>query len=236
MTGARARIAAGVTAAPGALRPVFRSLGARAGARAMGREVAITMALGFGLTAAVLSVFVLESGAWPRFAVGDIVTAGAAGLVAAGVVRMTVRLHRRWKRTVGRLTASAALCALAGIAGSLVVMIPSRCPGEMFSTGRCGLREATTWGQVAGLATLVNLLVVGLILALTRSAARVVGEGSAQGLIWIRKLGGLRRRRLDVRASGAGHRPAGSGRAKVRPTPRRADVEQARRARLRPRR
>ncbi|MBC6458088.1 hypothetical protein [Actinomadura sp. HBU206391] len=219
--------------------------------RAVAREAAIVVALGGALAGVSLGLLVLQYGEALRLGFADVLIAGAAGMAAASAVRATARLHRHWKRTVGRFTAAAALCALAALAGALVVMIPGECPGGLFSTGRCGVREAAAWGQVAGLAAVVNFGVAGLTLwfvrlarALSRTVREVIRDGTAQGVIWIKALGGVRRRGSGRRSSNGPRRagrPASDGRRrdprepKGRPTPRRTDAERARRRRLRAR-
>ncbi|GAA4096791.1 MULTISPECIES: hypothetical protein [Actinomadura] len=211
--------------------------------RAVAVEVAIVVSLGVALAGVSLGLLVLQYGGALRFGTTDLLIAAAAGVAAASVVRVTVRLHRRWKKSIGRFTAAAALCALAGVVGALVVLIPSECPGGLFSTGRCGVREAAAWGQVAGLGAVVNFGAAGLTLAFVRLVRAlpgavwgVISDGTAQGVIWIRTLGGARRRRA-VRVGR--RRPDGPRRdprePKGRPTPRRADAERARRTRLRSR-
>ncbi|OLT35458.1 hypothetical protein BJF79_32385 [Actinomadura sp. CNU-125] len=118
-------------------------------------------------------------------------------------------------------------------------MIPADCPGGLFGTGRCGIREAAAWGQVAGLAAVLHFAAAVLALAslrLTRRSARtirdVVRDGASQGFVWARALSACRSRRA------AGRTPDGTARRdprepKGRPTPRRADAERARRNRLR---
>jgi hypothetical protein len=125
-----------------------------------------------------------------------------------------------------------------------VVLVPGECPGGLFSTGRCGVREAAAWGQVAGLASVLNFMIAGMALTIWRLAWRSVGwlarevrdvirDGSEQGVIWFRALKNIRRRRSGAREAGDAAR--GAQDAKGRPTPRRADAEQARRKRLRAR-
>jgi hypothetical protein len=205
---------------------------ARVRPRAVVVEAAIVASLGAALTASSLGLLVFGYGGDLHLGAGDLLAAGAAGIVAATIVRLTVRLHRRWKKAVGRFTAAAALCALAAIAGALVVMIPGECPGGLFSTGRCGVKEAAAWGQVAGLATVVNFVLVGLTLAVFRGVRDVVRDGSAQGVAWIKALGGVRRRRAGKQVP---DRQRGPQEPKGRPTPRRADAERTRRKRLRAR-
>ncbi|TDC44457.1 hypothetical protein E1281_33900 [Actinomadura sp. KC345] len=173
-----------------------------------------------------------------KFGVADVVSAGAAGIVAAAIIRLNVLLHRRWKRTIGRFTAAAALCAVAAVAGVLVVLIPSECPGGLFTTGRCGVREAAAWGQVAGLLALVNFGLAGmsllfwrLVRALARGVRDVVRDGTLQGVSWARALKRVVKHRSFRRTEDGTER--GPQDKKGRPTPRRADAEQARRDRNR---
>ncbi|GGT76458.1 hypothetical protein [Actinomadura citrea] len=207
-------------------------------------EASIVVLLGFVLAGVSIGLLILQYGDVVTFDLGDVVTAGAAGVAAAAVVRLNVRLHRRWKKTIGRITAAAALCTLAAAAGALVVLVPGECPGGLFSTGRCGVREAAAWGQVAGLASVLNFMIAGMALTIWRLAWRSVGwlarevrdvirDGSEQGVIWFRALKNIRRRRAGAREAGGAAR--GAQDAKGRPTPRRADAEQARRKRLRAR-
>ncbi|MEU4822708.1 hypothetical protein AB0H37_12625 [Actinomadura sp. NPDC023710] len=207
-------------------------------------EASIVVLLGFVLAGVSIGLLILQYGDVVTFDLGDVVTAGAAGVAAAAVVRLNVRLHRRWKKTIGRITAAAALCTLAAAAGALVVLVPGECPGGLFSTGRCGVREAAAWGQVAGLASVLNFMIAGMALTIWRLAWRSVGwlarevrdvirDGSEQGVIWFRALKNIRRRRAGAREAGDAAR--GAQDAKGRPTPRRADAEQARRKRLRAR-
>ncbi|GAA2252162.1 hypothetical protein GCM10010402_04140 [Actinomadura luteofluorescens] len=215
---------------------------------AVALESSIIVLLGFVLAGLSIGMLVLQYGDVVTFDVGDVVTAGAAGVAAAAVVRLNVRLHRRWKKTIGRFTAAAALCALAAAAGALVVMVPGECPGGLFSTGRCGVREAAAWGQVAGLAAVLNFMIAGMALTIWRLVRRagrwlgrevrdVVRDGSEQSVIWFRALRNIRRR--GARPRGGGRDDGGAERgprdAKGRPTPRRAEAEAARRKRLRAR-
>jgi lysylphosphatidylglycerol synthetase-like protein (DUF2156 family) len=197
--------------------------------RTIAVEAAIIVLLGLVLAAASLGLLVYEYGRRLHFGLADLLIVAVAGITAAAVVRSTTRLHRRWKKTVGRFTAAAVLCAAAAIAGTLVVMIPSECPGGR-SAGRCGIQEAAAWGQVACLAAVVNFMLAGLTLAFLRGVRGVVRDGSAQGIVWIRALGGALRRRAG---KGTPDRPRGPQERKGRPTPRRADAERARRERLR---
>ena len=174
-----------------------------------------------------------------KFGFADVVSAGAAGIVAAAIIRLNVLLHRRWKRTIGRFTAAAALCAVAAVAGALVVLVPSECPGGLFTTGRCGVREAAAWGQVAGLLALVNFGIAGFLLlvwrlarALARGARDVVRDGTLQGVSWARALKGFVKRRGSRRSEDETRRGPKDGK-KGGPTPRRADAERARRERNR---
>ncbi|GAA2404344.1 hypothetical protein GCM10010191_10090 [Actinomadura vinacea] len=204
--------------------------------RTLAIETAIVAGLGAALAGISLGLLVLQYGGTLRLGIADVLAAGAAGMAAAAVVRLTVRLHRRWKKTIGRFTAAAALCSLAVVAGMLVVMIPGECPGGLFSTGRCGVREAAAWGQVAGLAAVVNFGIAGLTLAFVRIVRRlaravrgVLRDGTDQGVIWVKAL----------RGSGGGAASEGRRRdpqePKGRPTRRRADAERARRERSRAR-
>ncbi|NDU77720.1 hypothetical protein GWI34_34685 [Actinomadura sp. DSM 109109] len=226
-----------------AARPEGEERARRIDPLAVALEASIVLLLGFVLAGVSIGALILEYGDVVTFDVADVITAAAAGIAAAAVVRLNVRLHRRWKKTIGRFTAAAALCGLAAAAGALVVLVPSECPGGLFSTGRCGVREAATWGQVAGLATVLNFMVAGMVLAVWRFARRAVRwsarevrdvarDGSEQGVIWFRALRNLRGRRAAGRA---GEKPRGSQDSKGRPTPRRADAERARRKRLRAR-
>ncbi|MGI5204038.1 hypothetical protein ACQEU6_20970 [Spirillospora sp. CA-108201] len=211
---------------------------------AIALEASIVLLLGFVLAGLSIGMLVLQYGDVVTFDAGDVVTAAAAGVAAAAVVRLNVRLHRRWKKTIGRFTAAAALCALAAAAGALVVLVPGECPGGLFSTGRCGVREAAAWGQVAGLASVLNFMIAGMALTIWRIVRRVgrwlgrevldvVRDGSEQSVIWFRALRNIRRRRGGGREDGGAER--GPRDAKGRPTPRRADAEAARRKRLRAR-
>ncbi|GGQ22503.1 hypothetical protein BKA00_007086 [Actinomadura coerulea] len=207
---------------------------------AVALEASIILLLGFVLAGVSIGLLIVQAGDVVTFDAGDVVTAAAAGVVAAAVVRLTVRLHRRWKRTIGRFTAAAALCALAAGAGALAVLVPGECPGGLFSTGRCGVREAAAWGQVAGLAAVLNFMIAGMALTvwrlvrrLAREVRAVVRDGAEQGVIWFRALKNIRGRRAGAREAGGEAR--GAQDSKGRPTPRRADAERARRKRLRAR-
>ncbi|SNR51055.1 hypothetical protein [Actinomadura mexicana] len=207
---------------------------------AVALEASIVVLLGFVLAGVSIGLLILQYGDVVTFDVGDVVTAGAAGVVAGAVVRLNVRLHRRWKKTIGRFTAAAALCALAAAVGALVVLVPGECPGGLFSTGRCGVREAAAWGQVAGLASVLNFMIAGVALTFWRLARRlarevrdVIRDGAEQGVIWFRALKNIRGRRAGAREADGAAR--GSQDSKGRPTPRRADAERARRKRLRAR-
>lgn len=204
-----------------------RTVTAHSRLRAVAVEAGIVLGLGLTLTGASLGLLILEygGGLHLRFGPADLFTAFAAGLTAAVLVRIAVRAHRRWKPAIGRFTAAAALCGIAAAAGALVVMIPPECPGGLFSTGRCDVREAAAWGQAAGLAAAVNFGIVGLALALVRAARRMVRDVRARGLP---QAGAPRERRT-------GAPPRGPREGKGRPTPRRADAERARRKRLRAR-
>ncbi|WP_433183118.1 hypothetical protein [Actinoallomurus sp. CA-150999] len=203
--------------------------------RAVATEAAIIVLLGLGLAGVSLGLFRLEYGGKLHLGTADLPAVAAAGIAAAAAIRATVRLHRRWKKTVGRFTATAVLCAIAAIVGMLIVMIPSACPGEL-GTSRCSVRQAATWGEAAGLATLVNFIIAGLVLAVVRGSRDLARDGTSQSLVWIKAL----RRRLDrrsperarrTRASGGG--PRDPRQPKGRPTPRRADAERMRRERAR---
>ncbi|MEV3922896.1 hypothetical protein [Actinomadura coerulea] len=207
---------------------------------AVALEVSITVLLGFVLAGLSIGLLIVQAGDVVTFDAGDVITAAAAGVAAGAVVRLNVRLHRRWKKTIGRFTAAAALCALAAAAGTVVVLVPGECPGGLFSTGRCGVREAAAWGQVAGLAAVLNFMIAGMSLTVwrfLRRAARGVGDvlrdGAEQGVIWFRALKNIRGRRAAAREAGGEAR--GAQDAKGRPTPRRADAERARRKLLRAR-
>ncbi|WP_158079116.1 hypothetical protein [Actinomadura sp. CNU-125] len=80
--------------------------------RAVAVEGAIVLSLGAALAAVSLGLLVHGYGGALRLGAGDAAAAGAAGLAAAAVVRLNVRLHRAWKRALGRFTAAAALYAL----------------------------------------------------------------------------------------------------------------------------
>lgn len=194
-------------------------------------EAAIVLALGTVLAGASLGMLTLQYGSL-HVGTADLLTAWAAGLTAGLVVRLVVRLHRRWKQAVGRFTAAAALCAIAALAGALVVMVPGHCPGGLPWAGRCGVKEAAEWGQVAGLATVLNFMLAGLGLAIFRTVRSVTRDGCAQGVLWFKALVRVWRTRVLKRPVQA-VRP--KQKAKGRPTPRRADAERARRERLRAR-
>ncbi|MCO6009154.1 hypothetical protein NE236_29710 [Actinoallomurus purpureus] len=206
--------------------------------RAVAVEAAIIVLLGLILAAMSLGLFRFEYGGGLHLGAADLLTAAAAGIAAASAVRTAVRLHRRWKKTVGRFTAAATLCAAAAIVGMLVVMIPSACPGEL-GTSRCSTRQAATWGEAAGLATLVNFMVAGLLLAVMRGTRDLVSDGTAQGVTWVKALSGTLRRRFGGPSPdrARGSKESGGRRhpqqPKGRPTPRRADAERTRRKRSR---
>jgi hypothetical protein len=185
--------------------------------------------LGIVLAACSLGLLFLESSEKVHLPIGDLLAAGAAGLVAAAVVRLNVRLHRRWKPVVGRFTAAAGLCAVAAVAGTLAVMVPETCPGVMFSTSRCSVQEASAWGEVAGLAAVVNFGLAGISVALYRKVRGVLGDASEQGRDGLKALGRLRRGRSEQAPDGSRHPQEPKG----RPTPRRADAQRERRERLR---
>ena len=187
------------------------------------RELAIIAALGVTLAGASVGLLHLEFGS-VHLGMADLATALAVGIVAASVIRGTVRLHRRWRPVVGRFTAAAALSAIAAAAGFLIAFAPPDCPGGVLHGGRCSVSEAAAWGQVAGLATVLNFIVAGLVLAIFRTAWSVLRDGSTQGIAWIAAL----RKRLRRPEP---PRPGSKG----RPTPRRAEAERARRERLRAR-
>jgi hypothetical protein len=204
----------------------------RVNARSAAIEAAIVASLGFALSGVSVGLMVYGSQGEIRFSVSDLVIAYAAGVTVAMVIRVTLVLHRRWARTVGRYTAGAALCAIAAIVGVLVVLIPADCPGGgPFATGRCDAREATSWGLVAGLASIVNLGTVGVALAATRFVRGVAVDGSAQAVITAKALRKMWRRRVTDRLSS--DKAARREGAKGRPTPRRADARRDRAKRLR---
>ncbi|GAA3973847.1 hypothetical protein GCM10023085_65440 [Actinomadura viridis] len=200
--------------------------------RAAAAEAGIIALLGTALAACSLALLVFGYEGTLRFGAADLITAGAAGLAAAAVVRVNVRLHRRWKERIGRFTAAAALCAVAAVAGALAVMVPGECPGELFSTGRCGVKEAAAWGQVAGLAAVVNFGLAGMTLGIYRAVRGVLRDASDQGADGVRALRDGLRRRTGRGTPARRHDPRAP---KGRPTPRRADAERARRERLRTR-
>ncbi len=180
-------------------------------------EAAIVLGLGVVLGSAAACLLRLEYGAAGRLDLSDLGTVAAAGVAAALVVRGTALLHRRWKPAVGRFTAAAALCALAAVAGMLVSWVPGDCPGGLLHDGRCSVSEAAAWGQVSGLATVLNFALAGLAFAVFRTVRGVVVDGTAQGLLWYAAL----RRRLRKPAP---PRPGSKG----RPTPRRDVVRRER--------
>ncbi|WP_395105138.1 hypothetical protein [Actinomadura sp. SCN-SB] len=180
----------------------------RGGLRTASAEVAIVAALGLGLAAGSVALMILQYGARVRFGTADLIGGLAAGVCAAAIIRVVVRLHRRWKRSIGRITAAAALCGLAAVIGALAVLIPPHCPGDIVVTGRCGVRESAAWGQVAGLAMVLNFLVAGLALALARGVRGVLRDGSAQLLAWAARL--LTHRRLNASKRSPAARPGGS--------------------------
>lgn len=205
-------------------------------------ECGVIALLGVALAGVSIGLLFLQYGdqygKYLKFGVEDVVIACSVGIVAAAIVRFTVLLHRRLKPLIGRVTAAAALCALAGIAGALVTLVPGECPGGLFETGRCGVREAAAWGQVAGLAAVLNfgiagigLLIWRLLKALARGVRDVVRDGSMQGVAWAKALKRVWRRRVTRRAPDEKER--GPQDPKGRPTRRRADAERARRGRLR---
>lgn len=203
--------------------------------RAVAAEAGITVALGVALSAGSLGLLILQYRGKVHLAGGDLLTAGAAGLVAAATVRLNVRLHRRWKRTLGRFTAAAGLCAIAAVVGALAVMAPEHCPGVMLDTGRCGVREASSWGEAAGLAAVVNFGLAGISVTLYRGGRGVLADASEQGLHGLRALGRNLHRRLRGRSGRAPDGPRHPQAPKGRPTPRRADARRERRERLRSR-
>jgi hypothetical protein len=214
--------------------------------RAVAAEVAIVVALGTVLGGFSVALLVTRYPGTPRFTVTDLLTIAGAALVAATIVRLCVRLHRGWARTLGRTTSAAALCALSGVVGSVVVLVPDRCPGTLFATGRCDVQETTAWGLAVGLAAVVNFAAAGLAVGLYRGVRGVLGDTGAVGLDAVRALSGLRRRSRSahsIRTWGKGRRqdPHGPKRPrdprepKGRPTPRRADAQRARRGRPRSR-
>lgn len=189
-------------------------------------EVLAVVTLGIALAVCALGTLLSQATGPVRIDGGDLLALGAAGLVAAAVVRVTVRLHRRWKDTVGRFAAAAALCATAAVLGTLIALIPSECPGQLLTTGRCGLGQAAGWGQVAGLTAAANFLFIGLALAAYRGVRGVLRDAGRQGADGVRKL----RERRSPRTVTTRRDPR---EPKGRPTPRRADAEAARRERLR---
>jgi hypothetical protein len=152
-------------------------------------EAVIVVALGAVLAVCALETLLSQQQTGPtRFDAGDLAALGAAGLVAAVIVRVTVRLHRHWQGTVGRFTAAAALCAVAAVVGALIALIPGQCPGQLLTTGRCGLGQAASWGQVAGLTAAVNFLFIGMALAAYRGVRGVLRDAGRQGAEGVRKL------------------------------------------------
>ncbi|MEV5709698.1 hypothetical protein [Actinoallomurus sp. NPDC052274] len=204
----------------------------RARLRAVATETAIIVLLGVALAAVSLGLLRFEYGGRVHFGTVDLLVVAAAGIAAAMAVRATVRLHRRWKRTVGRFTAAAVLCAVAAVVGALVVLIPSACPGEL-GTSRCSARQAANWGEAAGLAMLLNFLIAGLVLALVRGTRDLARDGTSQSLTWIRALRDRFGKRSARGAKASGGRSRDPQQPKGRPTPRRADAERTRRARAR---
>lgn len=195
-------------------------------------EAAIVVPLGVVLAICALVSMLSQATGPVLIDGGDLLALGTAGLVAAVIVRVTVRLHRRWTNAVGRFTAAAALCAIAAVLGTLIALIPSRCPGQILTTGRCGLGQAAGWGQAAGLAALVNFLVIGLVLMAYRGVRNVLRDAGRQGVEGVRKLRDERRSRTAAPAPPKRRDPR---EPKGRPTPRRADAEAARRKRVRDR-
>lgn len=195
-------------------------------------EAVIVVPLGVVLAVCALAAMLGQAPGPVLIDGGDLLALGTAGLMAAAIVRITVRLHRSWTATVGRFTAAAALCAIAAVLGTLIALIPSRCPGQILTTGRCGLGQAAGWGQVAGLAALVNFLVIGLVLMMYRGVRNVLRDAGRQGVESVRKLREERRSRTAAPAPPKRRDPR---EPKGRPTPRRADVEAARRKRVRDR-
>ncbi|MGI8330904.1 hypothetical protein ACRYCC_13140 [Actinomadura scrupuli] len=200
-------------------------------ARAIARETVIVVLLAVVLAGASIGLLTLQYGGL-RFGAGDLLTVGLFGVVVAAVVRATVRLHRRWKAAIGRFTAAAALCALAGVTGALVVLVPATCPGDLPGSGRCGVQEAAAWGQVGGVAAVLNFMLAGLALATFRAVGNVLRDSSEQSVVWIRAAVAAWRRRAGRRAPSV---PRGPQDPKGRPTPRRADAQRARRDRPRAR-
>jgi hypothetical protein len=186
-------------------------------------EAAIVLGLGVVLGSAAASLLRLEYGAAGRLGLRDLATVAAAGIAAAAVVRGAALLHRRWKPVVGRFTAAAALCALAAVAGMLVAWVPGDCPGGLLHDGRCSVSEAAAWGQVSGLATVLNFILAGLAFAVFRTVRAVISDGSAQGLAWYVAIRERLRKPVPPRPGSKG-----------RPTPRRDAVrrERLRRARV----
>jgi hypothetical protein len=197
-------------------------------ARAVTVEAAIVLLLGAGLAAASVGLLLYGGAARAGFGSADLLGAGVAGVVVAALVRVAIRMHRRWSPVVGGITAAVLLCALASLAGALIVLIPGECPGAMVPEGRCGIKDAASWGEVAGLATLLNFTAAGLFLMVFRGARSTVRGGAAATVRWARRL-------KTVRRHGAGRPapPRGPQDPKGRPTPKRADAERARRRRLR---
>ncbi|MEO3826344.1 hypothetical protein [Actinomadura sp. B10D3] len=169
-------------------------------------ETAVVVLLGTVLAACSLVLLVRGSPGPFRAGIPELVTACAAGFVAAAVIRVNVRVHRRWKLTLGRFTAAAALCAVSAVAGALVVLVPGECPGDKFAAGRCGVRESSTWGMAAGLGAVVNFSLAGFALGLYRSVRDVLLDGSAQAVDGLRALKRIRRERAG---RSRGKRPRG---------------------------
>lgn len=202
------------------------------GRHRVAREAAVVVPLGAILAVCALWTMLTQATGPVVIDGGDALALAAAGLVAAVIVRVTVLLHRQWKAAVGRFTAAAALCAVAAVVGTLIALIPSRCPGELLATGRCGVGQAAGWGQVAGLAALVNFLVIGLVLMAYRGVRNVLRDAGRQGAESVRKLSDARPSRTAATTPPKRRDPR---EPKGRPTARRADAEAARRKRVRDR-
>ena len=180
------------------------------GRRPVLAEIVVAVLLGAALALCALGSLLLQATGPVRIDGGDLLALAAAGLVAAVVVRVTVRLHRRWKDALGRLTAAAALCAVAAMAGGLIALIPGQCPGQLLSTGRCDLAQAASWGQAAGLTAVLNFLIIGLALAAYRGVRNVVRDARRQSTSAVRSLRDMRRPRAGAEAS---RRKRSAGRA-----------------------
>lgn len=195
-------------------------------ARAIAVEAVIVVLLGAVLAAGSVGLLLLGGARPAGLGAGDVLSASVAGVVVAVIIRVATRLHRRWRPVIGGFTAAALLCALAALAGALVMLLPSECPGAMFTQGRCGIKDAAAWGNVAGLATALNFAAAGLFLMLLRLVRGLVRGGATQIMTWTRTVKGVRHRDAGRRTRPA---PRGPQDPKGRPTPRRADAERARR-------